>query len=288
MRDDFCMFILTHGRPDAVHTYKSVRRSGYTGKIYLVIDDEDKTADRYREVYGDEVLQFSKVEVAKTFDEGDNFDDRRVIIYARNACWALAEQVGCRYFVQFDDDYTSFFFRYDGRGHYVSHRMKTTLDATLEALLEFYENTPITTVAMAQGGDFIGGDQGANRLRRKAMNSFICSTDRPFQFFGRINEDVNTYTTLGRRGCLFFTAMQPQLIQLQTQSNAGGMTDVYLASGTYLKTFYSVLYSPSCVKVGLMGDPRGVQARIHHAVNWHRTAPKILRESHRKASSPKE
>ncbi|EFN6257501.1 hypothetical protein FVI12_21595 [Escherichia coli] len=46
MRDDFCAFILTHGRPDKVLTYRTLRRAGYTGKIFIVVDDEDKTRKR--------------------------------------------------------------------------------------------------------------------------------------------------------------------------------------------------------------------------------------------------
>lgn len=93
MRDDFCAFILTHGRPDKVHTYDTLLKAGYTGKVYIVIDDEDKTAEEYRKRYGDLVLQFCKKEVAERIDEGDNFQDRRAIIYARNACWDLAKKV---------------------------------------------------------------------------------------------------------------------------------------------------------------------------------------------------
>ena len=45
MREDFCVFILTHGRHDRVHTYNTLLKAGYTGKIYIVIDDEDQTAE---------------------------------------------------------------------------------------------------------------------------------------------------------------------------------------------------------------------------------------------------
>ena len=114
------------------------------------------------------------------------------------------------------------------------------------------------------------------------MNSFICDVDKPFLFFGRVNEDVNTYVTEGRRGKLFFTVMQAQLVQLATQSNAGGMSSLYFDSGTYVKTFYTIIYSPSCVKVGVMGDHRSPSYRIHHKINWHNTAPKILREEWKK------
>jgi hypothetical protein len=114
------------------------------------------------------------------------------------------------------------------------------------------------------------------------MNSFICSTARPFSFIGRVNEDVNTYTTIGRTGGIFFTVLQAKLVQKQTQSNSGGMTELYLDSGTYVKSFYSVMYCPSSVKVGVMGDPRSGHVRLHHAIDWTRTAPLILREEHRK------
>jgi hypothetical protein len=105
MRDDFCAFILSHGRPDRVHTYKTLMKAGYTGKVYIVIDDEDKTADEYRKIYGDKVLQFCKQEYAEKLDEGDNTGKRTSTIYARAAMFDLAPQVGCKYFIQLDDDY---------------------------------------------------------------------------------------------------------------------------------------------------------------------------------------
>lgn len=95
----FVAFILTHGRPDRVLTYEKLRKHGYTGKIYIVCDDEDKTLPEYRKRFGD-VLVFSKSEIAKTFDEGDNFGDRRAIIYARNACFELAQQIGATHFIE--------------------------------------------------------------------------------------------------------------------------------------------------------------------------------------------
>ena len=284
MRDDFCAFILTHGRPDRVHTYNTLLKAGYTGKVYIVIDDEDKTEAEYRQRFGDKVLQFCKKDVAARIDEGDNFNDRRAIIYARNACWDLSRQVGCRYFIQLDDDYNSgFYLRFNSRLQYGNtHSIKKSLDKIFEELLIFYQSLPVLTIAISQGGDHFGGEIQNPRLRRKCMNSFFCSLDRPFQFFGRINEDVNTYTTLGRRGYLFFTVLQAQVNQLKTQSNTGGMTESYLDGGTYIKSFYSVMYSPSCVKIGEIGDPRSPHYRIHHKINWHRCAPKILREEHRK------
>ena len=286
LRTDFAVFILTHGRPDRVVTYATLREAGYTGPIWIVIDDEDKAAQQYRERYGDAVLQFSKSKIAATFDEGDNFGDRRAIIYARNACFDLARSVGARWFVQFDDDYTCMQYRRDADLRFATIDVRRA-DELFETLIEFAESSKLTAVCLAQGGDHIGGalsiyNRGV-QAKRKAMNTFLCSTDRPFQFYGRINEDVNLYTCGQRRGdVVFLTLMQAMIVQKQTQSNSGGMTGLYLDSGTYLKSFYSVMYAPSCVRVGVMGEQI---YRMHHDISWEHTAPKIVRESLRKVAS---
>ena len=61
---NFCAFILTHGRPDNIITLKSLERTGYTGRVIILIDNEDDSADRYRELYGDMVYEFDKADVA--------------------------------------------------------------------------------------------------------------------------------------------------------------------------------------------------------------------------------
>lgn len=287
---DFAAFILTNGRPDRVKTYETLRRSGYTGRIVLVVDDLDKTKDEYIARYGDEVVIFDKRAIAQTFDQGDNFGDMRAIIYARNASFEIAKRLGIRYFIQLDDDYVSFYFRFTEKLEYTQKNIHC-LDTVFAALLRFFVNSGCDTVAMAQGGDYLGGPERAFcfwdgesskvGLHRKCMNSFICSTDRPFQFVGRINEDVNTYTRQASTGLLMFTTNQVSLNQLMTQSNSGGMTELYLDSGTYVKSFYSVMYHPSSVSVRVM---RCSNARLHHQVSWKHTTPKILRESLKKAA----
>lgn len=278
--DKFCAFILTHGRSDRVYTYKALKKSGYTGRIIILIDNEDKTASEYRKKFGDEVHVFDKSAIAKTIDEGDNFQDRRAIIYARHACFEIAEQLGIEYFIQLDDDYTDFRHKKNHLGEYCDKKI-LNFDAVMDAMLDYYKSIPALTIAMAQGGDFVGGKMGNawKKPKRKAMNSFMCSVRRPFKFFGRLNEDVSTYTNLGSRGGLFLTLMNVALQQKQTQSGSGGMTEVYLESGTYVKSFYSVMYQPSSVKVGVMPSKN---ARIHHQINWRNTVPRILSDEYKK------
>jgi hypothetical protein len=275
MINDFCVFILSHGRPDNVKTVSTLSRHGYTGKVYIIIDNEDKTASDYYKNFGDKVIMFDKLELSKTFDSGDNFDNRKTIVYARNACWEIARKLGIKYFVQLDDDYYWF-------GHRAKEGGKSTrrLDLIFIALVNFLLKTNISSVALSQGGDHIGGYDEKKQISRKAMNSFVCITDRPFTFLGRINEDVNTYVCLGGIGFIFFTIMNIQLDQNDTQSNSGGMVDVYNNSGTYVKSFYTVMYCPSCVKIKKIGIHH---SRLHHSISWGNAVPCIIREKYKKS-----
>lgn len=280
--NDFVVFILTHGRADRVITYNALRKSGYTGRIVLVIDNEDVQAEAYIARYGkDNVRIFDKSAVAETFDEGLK-GDRRTIVYARNACFDIAEKSGFRYFMELDDDYEYFGWRFDDELKFHFSLIKN-LDRVFDILLDYYKTIPARSIAIAQGGDYMGGPQSTSlktvNMKRKAMNTFICDVQRPFKFLGRINEDVNTYTRNTSTGDLFFQTNQLCIQQKETQSNTGGMTDVYIDSGTYVKSFFSVMYMPSCVKISTMGR---CNKRIHHSIRWKHTAPKILREEWRK------
>jgi len=286
-RTDFAAFILTHGRADNVITYKTLRKQGYTGRIVLLVDDEDSQIDLYRENFGDQVFVFSKQDAIDYTDSGDNFGKRNSVVYARNWSFKVAEELGIQYFLQLDDDYKGFRYTFDNNRNYITKQIAIkSLDPIIEAMLEFYIQSSATTIAMSQGGDFIGGEGSKvakvhreGKFSRKVMNSFFCSIDRPFKFMGRINEDVNAYCELGLRGHVFITVPRIRLEQVQTQANEGGLTDIYLDLGTYVKSFYSVMYAPSCVKITEMGV---VSRRLHHMVKWKHACPMILSEEFKK------
>lgn len=277
VRDDFGVLILSHGRADNMMTVDTMTGCGYTGKWYIVIDNEDKQADLYYSTFGhDHVVMFDKIEKAKTTDTMDQQEKRNIVLFARNSCHEIAKNLGLKYFLVLDDDYVAFRMRYvNDDGVFTSIYVKD-MDSIINETLEFLDTTGAITVAFAQTGDFIGGAGSnvfKNKLTRKVMNSFFCRTDKPFEFLGRINEDVNMYCTLGSRGELMFTFADISLEQQTTQANHGGLTDSYLDNGTYIKSFYSVMCCPSFVKVAEMGCS---DRRIHHLVDWEHGVPKII------------
>jgi len=281
---DFVVFILTHGRVRNQYTYNALLNQGYTGRVMFVLDNEDSQIEEYKNRFGENnCYVFDKLEWAKRSDEIVR-GDRRAILYARNACFEIARKLGYKYFMELDDDYVDFRWRFGDKGQYLTKTPKIkNLNAVFASMLNYFKNAPITTLTMAQGGDFIGGSKNQMLrqigLKRKAMNTFICSVDRPFEFKGRFNDDVNTYTRLGCRGLLFCCMSQCNIQQKSSQSVPGGMTEVYRETGTYIKSFTSVIVYPSGVKVTILNSHH---SRIHHNVLWGHTAPKILQEKWKK------
>ena len=283
VRDNFAVFILTHNRPNNVITLTTLLKSGYTGKYYLVIDNEDKSADKYYENFGrDKVLMFDKLKKSQEFDTIDMpYAKRNAVVYARNVCFDLAKELGLTYFLELDDDYYEFSQRFN-KNNTLSNRYIQDFDTCVELTLDFLDTSGALSVAWAQNGDFIGGLGGSlfnARVSRKCMNSFFCRVDRPFTFIGRINEDVNTYVLNASRGNLMLTVADLSLNQKDTQQNKGGMTDFYLDGGTYIKSFYSVISNPSSVKISTIGNDH---IRFHHSVDWEHCAVKIVSDKFKK------
>lgn len=290
MRSDFCIFILTHGRPKKVYTWDTLKSCGNEYPVFLIVDDEDKTKEEYEKIYPGRIIVFSKLDEASKLDTPDLSNDRRTIVYARNACFSIAKKLGFRFFLELDDDYLSFDFRFAEDRH-LGKKKISDFNEVCDAFIDFLIESKAKTVCFAQSGDFIGGLEaktgGAWRKKvlRKAMNSFFCDTNNDFRFLGRINEDVNTYTSESIKGNIFFTITDVALTQKSTQKNAGGMTEIYLDNGTFLKSFYSVVFSPSCVVAEPMSNGGGnTYHRIHHRVDWGECAPMILNECYKKRS----
>lgn len=283
MNDDFVVFILCYGRPDNCYTLNTLEKCNYTGKYYLVLSTDDKTIPDYIKNYGEEnILIFDKD--ALNIDCMDTFDNKKCVLYARNACFELAEKLGIRYFLELDDDYVEIRFRYK-QGNSLTSKYCYDADKVFSIMIDLLNSSDkIYSVALSQMGDYIGGidcailKENSQRIR-KCMNSFFCDTKKKFNFFGTFNEDVNVYTHLQSTGLVFLTVRYASINQADTQQTSGGMVDIYNSFGTYVKSFYSVMCHPSAVKISMTGANH---FRIHHKINWNNAVPKIISERYKK------
>ena len=94
-----------------------------------------------------------------------------------------------------------------------------------------------------------------------------------------MNDDVNSYLINGSRGKIYITYPFIMIDTPATQSVSGGMTEVYKGTGTYTKTFYTIVLCPSFVKIDMFGDKH---YRIHHRVKWDNAVPKIVSSRYKK------
>lgn len=257
-------------------TVIALEKAGYDRDLFFIVDNMDKQIELYKENFGaDRVIVFDKRKYMDISEKMDNFDNPKAILYARNASYDIAEALGYKYFVMLDDDYTYFVYRTADRSHPIKK-----IGNIFQNMVDFIATTPTYTIAMSQGGDHIGGYNSDKPMyKRKAMNSFVCSTDKRIWFKGTMNEDVSAYVQYGMTGKLFFTAMNIQLCQALTQSLEGGMSGTYSESGTYVKSFYSKICAPSAITIRTMGR---INMRLHHNVNWDAAAVKIIREKYKK------
>lgn len=278
------VFILSHGRPDKQLTYTTLRREGYTGPIRIVCDDEDSTVEQYKKNFPGEVLVFHKLDAIAKTETFYNQPYHKAVIYARGTLYDYSKELGWTHFIMMDDDYYHIYFKWN---HYYKEvgltRFKgmeaQRLDELFDATFDLLACSSASTISYAQGGDTMGGSSGkagTHFYSRKAMNSHFVDVSKPLQFRGFVNEDVNLYAEAPMNKFIF-QSNRVSVDPAHTQQYGGGATDMYLAFGTYVKSFMSVICAPSAVKVKMLGP------RIHHLVKTKNVAPVLISGRWKKA-----
>ena len=148
MASDCAVFIVSHGRPDNIATLNALKKGNYSGDTYIIIDNEDDSAEEYKRRYGDMVIQFDKLEVAKWTDTADAVEDHRGVVYARNECFNIAKRLGLAHFVVLDDDYGCFVFRFLS-GAQLKSKYCDDLDRLFEDCFGFLDSSGALAVALA-------------------------------------------------------------------------------------------------------------------------------------------
>lgn len=297
-RHKFCICITCY-KDTSVLTLQTLKAMGYTrtDNVFIMVGTDDPKVDEFKEKYGDMVYVFDKDEIAKEF----NIDDmnctadrtKKVILYARFACYKCAKEHGYPFFQQLDDDYAGWSMRIP-----VGNQLKTYVfredfckvdhlyEKTIDLMIDLLETNPhMTCVALAQAGDFIGGsgDWWRKQGKRKVMNTMVfnMATHIP-RYRGNLNEDVNLYLDDGRRGNICITYAGIMISQATTQKREVGGVEAYTEYGTYFKSFFSVMANPSCCKISVLNSNTSTTYhRIHHKIDWDLCCPKIISENYK-------
>lgn len=251
MRNDFGMFILSHGRAGNVLTFDTLRRCGYTGKIFIVIDDQDEQQEDYKKEYGDCVIVFDKREWAEKTDTIKATCDLRSVVFARNACYEIAKQLNMRYFCEFDDDLEEIRIRYLSDNKLRGKRVED-FDSIVDCMISFMESdNRICSLSFGLDFDYIGGKNGQyqKKLERMCFGFYFLRVDNPVPFIGITCEDMNAALKVCDSGNIMFRVFDIMAYSPERTTNEGGNFSLYNSMTKYVRNFYPVIVCPSGIKI---------------------------------------
>lgn len=244
MRNNFAVFICTHGRPSTQYTRDSLIRCGYTGKIYLVLDDTDPTIQQYIDIYGtDSLVVFDKNHYINSdkYDNGTNAPKFKCIVYAKRAVEDIAKSMGYNHFAIADDDMTDFTIRFP-----TDEKLATYKIHDLDSILDIYCDIacgPVAGVGFGYITSYLVGKSAfeyPSLSSRKLPYQFVIRNGKiPVIWESWFAEDDITELQSSYIGNIWLSI--PHIKQVTKTigdiSGEGGMADIYKQNDTFKLNF---------------------------------------------------
>ena len=254
MRDDFAVFICTHGRPNKQATLRSLLNAGYTGAWYLVLDDTDNSIQQYIDNYGVEhIIVFDKnYYINNCSDTGDNVGHYKCILYAKNAVEDIAKSMKLKSFMLSDDDIVNLRFRTYNNGKFGTVHI-TDIDSVIDAYIDYVLSCNITTIGFGAPISIIRfgyEDERSICYCRTPYQIYIRNSSKPVDWIGWYGEDNITMLLDESRGAYWssFPYMQYDTIEVGT-NDKGGMAQEYKNNDSFKLAFNIKRALPSCMNV---------------------------------------
>lgn len=246
---NFAVFILSHGRADRVETYSTLKDLGYTGKIYVVVDDEDTQLGLYQERFPDDLLIFDKQTYIDKTDTLETDRKRSSAVYARNFIEHKAKELCLDAFGMFDDDVLNLRYRWIEDGKIRSMKVYQGLDNILEYYTDYMIQSDFQTISFGNVMTFVGGISNLDQRLSKERLTFqihIRNTKYPLEWKSVINNDSITELQSIKLGKIWLSI--PWIVYDSPVMNtlSGGMKSVYDSLSSFKRAFYATIAEPSC------------------------------------------
>lgn len=277
----FAVFITTHGRVDRVTTYGTLRRCGYTGKIYIVVDNEDEQLQRYLNRFSD-VLVFNKQLQFNKCDKVIATQQKASVTYARNAVEAYAKHFMLDAFMVVDDDITGFRYRWVDGDSVRSLAVSNGMDDVLSLYAQYIIDHNIAVTSFAHMMFYISGTHNLSKRiteQREISQLFIRNTKFEIDWIGVMRQDILTNMVTAKMGMIWwvlpFITYDAEPMN-ETGENLGGMKEAYDNISEFRRTFLGVIVSPFCIKVGCANE------RIKMSWNKESAYPLVVSSRYKK------
>lgn len=252
MRNDFAVFIITHGRPDTQLTYKTLQDYGYCGKLYFVLDDTDNTIQQYIDNFGtDKIFVFNKNHYINDseFDNGTNTAIYACALYARRAVEDIAKSIGLSYFCVLDDDVVEFALRQEIDGK-LKRMAPTNFTEVLDGYIELLSCENISCLGFCNQMFYFGGLKNfLAEHRTLPYQGFIRKVSEPVKWACWYGEDAVAGYDSNIRGKIWMGV--PFIMIRCAPEKTGAMSKTYQQTSTLLRAFAEYRYHPSELKIAM-------------------------------------
>lgn len=272
------VYIISKGRPWC-KTAQTLVKMDYPGEWLIVCGNNDETLEQYRDNWGEHVLVFDWYDEITRTDTLDNFGFDEMAsgaVPVRNATCDIARERGELRHWQLDDDYVGFY--HITPGTLKKHRMGgRELYDTLHEIAEFAHVMGLSNAGISLGTVESMPDK-KKTFNHRVFNAHSLPTDPELftRWRGRMNDDLINAIETYRNGGYEMQFKFANLTMSESQSEDGGLTDLYKAEGTVRKTAYPVLLAPNAVKLKVKFG------RYHHEVNWKRLVPMMVNSKYQR------
>lgn len=268
------IYIISKGRPEC-RTAKTLIKMEYPGEWFIVCGNNDETLEEYRKKWGEHVLVFDWYDEIKTTDVLDNFgfdSEASGACPVRNATMKISQNRGELRHWQFDDDYTNFHRINDDLSKMVRYASGREFEDWLFNLAKFGYRAKLSNVGFPPGSETYVNN--AFTFSNRVFNAHnLPSTDDLFvKWVGRMNDDTINAINCWKNGGYEMSIRAMNMTMPNTQTDGGGLTDMYIEHGTVRKSAYPVLVAPSAAKLTIKFG------RYHHKIEWDKLRPKLLNE----------
>lgn len=280
MREDFAVFIITHKRYDRLHTYNTLVNCGYTGKIYLVLDNLDETVCEYRKRY-DNIIVFDKQEYVRLTDTAMYEPLINFAVFSRNAVEDIARDLGYKYYLVMDDDITNLRFRWCDDGHIKSRKITHNFDYVMEKHLEFMDTANVDCLGFGNSGLYMQGVDALSRENTKMRmiaSMYIRRASTVVEWRPNMLEDCVTSVEMANNGNISIISTLIQYDSVQPAATGGktvgGNSSVYNTFDKFKQTFFPIVVRPSCFKYTNANFNKG--RIMYPSVKYDNSIPKII------------
>lgn len=285
------IFIVTHGRPDKQLTLGVLKKHNYLGKIFLVLDNTDKTIQQYIDNYGKEnIFVFNKNHYINTVELVSNKPKFACSLYARCACEDIAKKLNVRSFMIVDDDVLNFRIRFPENDKLISYK-DFDLSEVFVGISEYMRNANIAAIGCAYENMAMSGvkmfSTDSLLKNRLLYNSVFRNGDLQFSWKADIFEDVISSVLGNISGnvflCLPFlqcTTEPTHVIQFEPKTPIkldGGSSEAYAEDGLKL-IFRGVICAPTHISLRAVVT-KGVK---NYQCIKRKNFPKIISDKYRR------